>query len=56
MNCDNCPDKTEGTCCHEVIKPAIKPSAAVVFSSEILARLKAQYDEAYAYYGDCYED
>ena len=56
MNCNDCPHETNGKCCHESIKPTIKPSASVGMSEEILERMKAQYDEAYEYYGDCYDD
>lgn len=58
MTCDNCPNHLadSNTCCHQSIKPTVKPSAAIVISTDVVERLKAQYDEAYAYYGDCYED
>lgn len=56
MTCDNCPDKTDGKCCHESIKPLAQRVAPEPMCEEILERMKAQYDEAYEYYGDCYDD
>lgn len=58
MTCKDCPHHIadSNTCCHQSIKPTIKPSAPVIFSNDIVMRLKAQYDEAYEYYGDCYDD
>ncbi len=57
MTCKDCPHKTDGKCCHESIKPTIKPSVTVNMASvTLLDSIKANYDEAYEYYGDYYED
>lgn len=58
MTCDNCPHHLadSNTCCHQSIKPIARPVAPEPMCEEILERMKAQYDEAYEYYGDCYED
>ncbi|WP_187147112.1 hypothetical protein [Psychrobacter arcticus] len=56
MSCSDCPSFTDGKCCHESIKPIARPVVPAPMCEEILERMKAQYDEAYEYYGDCYED
>lgn len=56
MTCNDCPDKTDGKCCHESIKPLAQRVVPAPMCEEILERMKAQYDEAYEYYGDRYED
>ncbi|WP_218689087.1 hypothetical protein [Psychrobacter sp. BF1] len=57
MNCNNCPHKTDGKCCHQSIMPVIKPSVVVnMVAVTLLDSIKAHYDEAYEYYGDFYED
>ena len=56
ITCKDCPHKTDGKCCHESIKPLPQRVAPEPMCEEILERMKAQYDEAYEYYGDCYDD
>lgn len=54
MNCDKCPNRLNDVCCHQTIKPVIKPSPTIAVSSDLVERLKAQYDAAYSYYGKVY--
>lgn len=59
MTCKDCPHHIadSNTCCHQSIKPTIKPSVTVsMVSVTLLDCIKAKYDEAYEYYGDCYDD
>lgn len=57
MTCNDCPHKTDDKCCHESIKPTIKPSVAVnMIAVTLLDSIKASYDQTYEYYGDCYDD
>ena len=58
MTCKDCPHHIadSNTCCHQSIKPIAQRVVPEPMCEEILERMKAQYDEAYEYYGNCYDD
>ena len=47
MTCDDCPNATDGKCCHQ----SIRPIPALIFSDATIATLKAQYNKHYGQLG-----